>query len=57
MPLWLFSPILPRAVNSQHPRADEAEHLNIFTYLIEMGGVVGGEESICLLFPVLLMSL
>ena len=38
MPLWLFFPILPRAAKSQHhPRAYEAEYLNIFTYLIEMG--------------------
>lgn len=34
-----FVPILPRAVTSQnHPRVDQAEHLNIFTSLIEGQG-------------------
>ena len=42
MGLWLFfSPILPTAANFQHhPRVYQAEHLNIFTSLIETG--VGG---------------
>lgn len=32
-----FVPILPRAANSQHhPRVYQAEHLNIFTSLIEL---------------------
>ena len=54
----LFPPILPRAANFQHhPRVSQAEHLNIFTSLIEIGGREGGEESNCLLFPVLLVRI
>lgn len=51
-----FVSILPRASHSQHhPRAYQAEHFNIFTSLIETGQGKG-EISICLLFPLLLMS-
>lgn len=52
-----FVPILPRAAHSQHhPRVSQAEHLNIFASLIETG-IRRGEGSICLLFPLLLMSI
>lgn len=59
MGLWLFfSPILPTAANFQHhPRVYQAEHLNIFTSLIETRGWEAGEESVCLLFPVLLVRI
>ena len=59
MGLRLFSsPILPTAANFQHhPRVYQAEYLNIFTSLIESGGKEAGEESNCLLFPVLLVKI
>ena len=53
-----FPPILPTAANFQHhPRVSQAEHLNIFTSLIGIGGREGGEESNCLLFPALLVRI
>lgn len=42
-----FVPILPTAANSQHhPRVYQAEHLNIFTSLIEIRTGRGREENL-----------
>lgn len=54
----LFFPILPRQhISQHHPRVYQAEYLNIFTSLIESGAREAGEESNCLLFPVLLVKI